>query len=297
MIEIVEVGPRDGLQNESATLTTKEKIDFIERAVAAGVGRVEVASFVNPKRVPQMADAEAVIAGLSPRAKEKAIGLVLNERGLERALAAGIGEINYVVAVTDGFAYANQNTTTEGLLAEWERVAPQVRGANLRSSVTFSVALGCPFEGEVRPERVRECVRRVMENPPDEIAFGDTIGAGDPGSVRTLLDEIGNEVNSAVGVRCHFHNTRNVGLANAWVAAEWGATALDASIGGVGGCPFAPRATGNIATEDLVWMLERAGYETRTDLARLLDAASFVEKALGHPIPSMLSKAGPFPAA
>ncbi len=297
MIEIVEVGPRDGLQNESSTLTTKEKIDFIERAVAAGVGRVEVASFANPTRVPQMADAEAVIKGLSQRAKERAIGLVLNERGLERALATGIREVNYVVAVTDGFAYANQNTTTEGLLREWGRLAPQARGAKLRSSVTFSVAFGCPFEGEVAPSRVRECVRRVMENPPDEVALGDTIGAADPASVKSLLEMIAEEVGGRASIRCHFHNTRNAGLANAWVAAEWGVAALDASIGGVGGCPFAPLATGNIGTEDLVWMLERGGYDTGTDLSRLLETASFVETALGHSIPSMLSKAGPFPPA
>jgi hydroxymethylglutaryl-CoA lyase len=273
---------------------TSDKIFLIEHLVRSGLDRVESASFVNPKRVPQMADAEAVIAGLSQEARERSIGLVLNVRGLERALRAEICEINFVVVVTDSFARANQGVTTEELLAQWIAIATEARANGVRSSLTLAAAFGCPFEGPVAQSSVLAVLDKAMQVPPDELALADTIGSGSPGEVRSMLRSV-RSLAPDIPLRCHFHNTRNAGLANAWVAIEEGVHSLDASVGGIGGCPFAPRATGNIATEDLVWLLERSGVDTGVDLDLLLEVVPFVEERLGSPVPSMLSKAGVFP--
>lgn len=294
-VEIVEVGPRDGLQNESTMLGTAAKVDFIERAIAAGLRRLEVASFVNPKRVPQMADAEAVLAALPRRADVQYVGLVLNRKGLDRALAAGCTEIGMAVVASNTFNQRNQGVTTDESIAAWLEIAAAARAAGIRFQVTVSAAFGCPFEGEVPVERVVEVARRVAEARPFEIAIADTIGVGVPSQVSEILGRV-REAVPGMPLRCHFHNTRNTGLANAYAAIEAGATTLDASIGGIGGCPFAPAATGNIPTEDLVYMLQRMGISTGIDLDQLIPTGRWLEDQLGHRIPGMLVKAGNFPA-
>ena len=294
-VEIVEVGPRDGLQNESTLLGTATKVAFIERAIAAGVRRIEVASFVNPKRVPQMADAEAVLAALPRHPGVQYVGLVLNRKGLDRAIAAGCTEIGMAVVASDTFNQRNQGATTEESIAAWADIAAAARAAGLRAQVTVSAAFGCPFEGEIPVERVVEVVRRVAEARPFEIAIADTIGVGVPSQVTEILGRV-REAVPGMALRCHFHNTRNTGLANAYAAVQAGATTLDASIGGIGGCPFAPAATGNIPTEDLVYMLARMGIATGIDLDALISTGRWLEDQLGHRIPGMLVKAGSFPA-
>jgi len=291
-IEIVEVGPRDGLQDEPAIVSTEDKIAYIQQTVRAGIERVEVASFANPKRVPQMADAEAVIARLADT-RLRPIGLVLNERGLDRALAAGIGEINAVVVVTDTFSRENQGMSTAEATAMWKRVATRAHEAGVRAGVTLSAAFGCPFEGEVPSARVIEIAKAVADAGADEIALADTIGAAVPTQTEDLVAAVAEA--TGVPMRVHLHNSRNTGLANAVAAIRGGAQALDASTGGIGGCPFAPGATGNIATEDLVHMLEHMGVSTGADVDVLLETVAFVERIVGHPVPGMLSKAGVFP--
>jgi len=293
-VEIVEVGPRDGLQSEPGVLPTAAKIEFIERAVAAGIRRVEVTSFVNPKRVPQMADAEAVLAGLPRREGVHYIGLVLNRRGLERAIAAGCNEVGMAVVASDTFNRRNQGVTTDDSIAAWLDIAAAARQASIRPQVTVSAAFGCPFEGEVPMQRVVDIVRRVAEAAPFEIALADTIGVGVPAQVIELVGRV-REAVPGVALRCHFHNTRNTGLANAFAAVQAGVTTLDASLGGIGGCPFAPAATGNIPTEDLVYMLQRSGYETGISLDGAISTGRWLQEQLGRPVPGMLVKAGGFP--
>ena len=292
-IEIVEVSPRDGLQNESAVLSTADKLALIDALVASGVRRIEATSFVNPKRVPQMADADEVARQL-PRGTVSWIGLVLNEQGLDRALAAEMDEVNVVVMVTDTFSRRNQGVSTEEAVAAWTRIADRARTAGVRSTLTLSAAFGCPFEGEVSVERVAEVLARCLETPPDELAFGDTIGVGVPAQVRALAD-MAQATGPDIPLRWHFHNTRNTGYANALAAAELGATALDASAGGIGGCPFAPNATGNIATEDLLYLLHRSGYTTGVDVTALLPLGERLGALLGHQVPGQLARAGMFP--
>ncbi|HKZ73711.1 MAG TPA: hydroxymethylglutaryl-CoA lyase, partial [Steroidobacteraceae bacterium] len=255
-VEIVEVGPRDGLQSEPGIMPTATKVAFIERLVGAGIRRLEAASFVNPKKVPQMADAEAVLAALDRRPGVRYIGLVLNRRGLERALVAGCNEIGMAVVASDTFNRRNQGVGTGESIAAWLDIARAARAAGVRAQVTVSAAFGCPFEGEVPVARVIEIAQRVAEGEPHEISFADTIGVGVPAQVTDILQRA-HAALPGMQLRCHFHNTRNTGLANAWAAVEAGAAALDASTGGIGGCPFAPTATGNIPTEDLVYMLHR----------------------------------------
>jgi hydroxymethylglutaryl-CoA lyase len=293
-IEIVEVGPRDGLQNEPGVLETATKVEFIQKAVAAGLRRLEVASFVNPKRVPQMADAEAVLANL-PRLPDVCYtGLVLNRRGFERAVAAGCQEIGMVVVASDTFNQRNQGVSTAESLAAWLEIAQAARAAGVRAQVTVSAAFGCPFEGEVPPARVVELVERCAAAEPYEIAIADTIGVGVPSQVTELVGRI-RAVLPDLRLRGHFHNTRNTGLANAYAAVEAGIDTLDASLGGIGGCPFAPTATGNIPTEDLVYMLERMGVETGTRLDALIATARWLQDRLGRTVPGLLAKAGGFP--
>ncbi len=293
-IEIVEVSARDGLQNESVSFSTEEKIRLIEGCVKGGVDRIEVASFVNPKRVPQMADGDSVIAGLSQAALSRSIGLVLNERGMQRAIEAGIPEINFVVVATDTFADRNQSSTTEGLIKTWKTVARMAKESRIRTSVGISAAFGCPYEGEVSEDRVLWVLEQIMESQPDEVGLADTIGSGVPKQVESMIRSA-KRIMGNTKLRCHFHNTRNVGLANAYVAAAEGATALDSSLGGIGGCPFAPKATGNIPTEDLVWMLQRSGFEVKADLVELMTTSAWLEGQLGRVMPSMVYRAGIFP--
>ena len=294
-VEIVEVGPRDGLQGEPAVLDTATKVEFIGRAVAAGVRRIEVASFVNPKRVPQMADAAAVLQALPRLPDVRYVGLVLNRKGFERAADAGCSEIGMAVMASEAFSQRNQGCTTEESIEAWRDIAAAAGRAGIRAQVTVSVAFGCPFEGELPVQRVVDLVQRLAEADPFEIALADTIGVGVPAQVTELVSRV-REAVPGVALRCHFHNTRNTGLANAWAAVQAGVRTLDASLGGIGGCPFAPAATGNIPTEDLVYMLHRCGYATGIDLAAAIATGRWLQEQLGRPVPGMLVKAGDFPA-
>ena len=294
-IEIVEVGPRDGLQSESQVLPTATKVEFIRRLVAAGLRRVEVASFVNPKRVPQMADAEAVLAALAPLAGDaRFIGLVLNRKGFERAQAAGCTEVGMAIAVSESFSQRNQGSSVDQGVDAWLDIARAARAAGIRAQITISTAFGCPFEGEVPIETVVRLAERVAAGQPDEIAVADTIGVAVPTQVSALIAALRSAL-PQVRLRAHFHNTCNTGLANAYAAVESGVAVLDASCGGIGGCPFAPAATGNIPTEDLIYMLHRMGLNTGVDLPALLDTSRWLQQALDHAVPGMLVKAGLFP--
>ncbi len=294
-VEIVEVGPRDGLQSEPGVLPTAAKIEFIERLIAAGVRRVEVTSFVNPKRVPQMADAEQVLAGLERREGVHYVGLVLNRKGLDRALAAGCNEVGMAVVASDTFNRRNQGVGTDESIDAWLEIAKAAREAGVRAQVTVSAAFGCPFEGEMPVARVVDVARRCAEAGPFEIALADTIGVGVPAQVTELVTAVRAAIPATTRLRAHFHNTRNTGLANAYAAVQAGVTTLDASAGGIGGCPFAPAATGNIPTEDLVYMLGRSGIETGIDLDALIATGKWLQETLGRPVPGMLVKAGNFP--
>jgi len=293
-VEIVEVGPRDGLQTEPGTVPTAVKVDFIERAIANGLRRLEVTSFVNPKRVPQMADAEDVLKALPRREGVHYVGLVLNRKGFDRAAAAGCNEIGMAVVASDTFNRRNNGVSTEESIAAWLEIAAAAKQAGIRPQVTVSAAFGCPFEGEVSAARVVEVVRRVAEVEPFEIALADTIGVGVPAQVTDLVGRV-REAIPGISLRCHFHNTRNTGLANAMAAVQAGVATLDASLGGIGGCPFAPAATGNIPTEDLIYMLHRSGYETGISLDGAIETGKWLQERLGRTIPGMLIKAGNFP--
>jgi hydroxymethylglutaryl-CoA lyase len=295
-IEIVEVGPRDGLQNETAVLDPADRLDFIGRLEAAGARRIEAVSFVNPRRVPQMAGAEEIMAGLPPVAGRSRIGLVLNERGWERALAAGVDEANVVVCATDGFGIRNQGASrAEQLLTLAAIMRRRDRDGGPPVSATISVAFGCPFDGEVPEAQVIEIVAAAARLGVAEIALADTIGVADPWTVRKRF-AAARAAAPGVRLRAHFHDTRNTGIANAFAAVEEGVAVLDASCGGLGGCPFAPAATGNIATEDLAYMLGRAGFDTGLDLAALVEAGRWVGEKIGKPPVSAFSRAGGFPA-
>lgn len=293
-IEIIEVGARDGLQNESTILSTALKLELIHRLVAAGARRIEVASFVNPKRVPQMADAEEVVAGLPPAAGLAPIVLVLNRRGFERALAARSTEISLVAVASDAFGLANQGADIEQSMQLCEELIPLARTAGVRATVTISVAFGCPYEGEIPAERVVQLARRLGDLAPYEIVLADTIGVAVPVQVARLLDAV-RAVLPNQALRGHFHNTRNTALANIQAAYQAGVRRFDCSVGGIGGCPFAPKAGGNVATEDVVYMFERSGVTTHLELTKLIDTAQWLGPLLGHPLPSALARAGAFP--
>ncbi|CAN5879903.1 hydroxymethylglutaryl-CoA lyase [soil metagenome] len=290
-IEIVDVGPRDGLQNEDTILPPEVRATLCEKLAATGVPRVEAASFVNPKRVPQMAGAEEVMASIERVPRTSYAGLVLNERGYERAIQAGVDEVRYAFPVTETFAKRNQNTTVEAATQLAARLVERARLDGVRVSITLSAAFGDPFEGKVDPEHVLEIASQVAASAPDEIVLADTIGVGVPSQVRKLVEGVAAH---GITVACHFHDTRNTGIANAAAAVESGATVLDASVGGTGGCPFAPRATGNIATEDLVYLLHNMGYETGIDLDALIDVAIWLARQLDKELPGQLHKAGNF---
>jgi hydroxymethylglutaryl-CoA lyase len=284
---IVEVGLRDGLQNEPEILPTSAKLDLARRMVAAGLRRLEAVSFVHPDLVPAMADAEAVMAGLPRRPGVSYSGLVLNARGLDRALAAGVDEVNVVVCASETFSRRNQNAGTEEATSVAEEVAAR---AGVPVTITVATAFGCPFEGEVPVERVAGIAARVVAAGATEVCFADTIGVGVPRQVAELAGAAPD-----AALRFHFHNTRNTGYANAMAALEHGATALDASAGGIGGCPFAPRATGNIATDDLAYLLDRSGVPTGLDLGALIAVSTELSALLGRPVPALLPRAGTFP--
>jgi hydroxymethylglutaryl-CoA lyase len=295
-VEIVEVGPRDGLQSESQVLPTPAKTEFVRRLARAGLKRIEVASFVNPKRVPQMADAEAVLASLAgDPSTSRYIGLVLNRKGFERARAAGCAEIGMAVSATESFSQRNQGCSVDEGVAAWLDIARAARDAGVRAQITISTAFGCPFEGEVAPARVRELAERLAVAEPDEIAVADTIGVAVPTQITEVIGLLRTAL-PQVKLRAHFHNTRNTGLANAYAAVEAGVRVLDASCGGIGGCPFAPAATGNIPTEDLIYMLHRMGIGTGVDLPALIETSEWLQRTLDHAVPGMLIKAGMFPA-
>lgn len=293
-VTLVEVGPRDGLQSEAEIIPTDVKIEFVKRSIDAGIRALEVTSFVHPKRVPQMADAEAVLEGLPKREDVNLIGLIVNWRGFERAVKAGVTEVGMVVVASDTFSKKNQGVTSEESLKVWDEVAAGAHKEGLRPSVTIGASFGCPFEGEVPVDRVVELAKRIAEANPVQIGIADTIGVGVPAQVTELVGRL-KEAVPGVSLRCHFHNTRNTGLANAQAAVEAGVDALDASTGGIGGCPFAPAATGNIPMDDLVYMLNRSGVETGVSLDKVLQTSHWLAEKLGRPVPAMLPKAGVFP--
>jgi len=293
-IENVEVGPLDGLQSEPGVLPTAAKVEFIMRAVDAGLRRIEVTSFVSPARVPQMADAEEVLRNLPRRDDVTYIGLVLNRKGFERAAAAGCTEIGMAVVASDTFNRRNQGVSSDESIAAWADIAAEARRAGIRAQVTVSAAFGCPFEGEVPVARVVEIAKRVADAQPFEISLADTIGVAVPAQVTEVIERVRAALPD-MPLRCHFHNTRNTGIANAYIAVLAGVATLDASLGGIGGCPFAPAANGNISTEDLVYMLQRSGYTTGVDLDAAIATGKWLQQQLGRPVPSMLVRAGSFP--
>jgi hydroxymethylglutaryl-CoA lyase len=296
-IEFVEVGPRDGLQNEKVLISTADKLALISRAIDAGARRIEVTSFVNPKKVPQMADAEDVCAGLPERSDVTYIGLVMNLRGAERAMATGrIHQLGAVVVSTDSFAMANQGQNSAESVAVASDIIKRANAADLTAQATIAASFGCPFEGEVAEKRVLEIAKRLADAWPVEIGLADTIGVANPAHVSRLVQRV-REAISPLPVRVHFHNTRNTGLANAWAAVTAGASVVDASLGGLGGCPFAPGAAGNVPSEDVVYMLERAGIHTGMDLEKLVDASNWLSGIMGRKLPGMVAQSPPFPKA
>lgn len=293
-IDIVEVGARDGLQNEKTVLDVGQKLALIGRLEAAGVRRQEVVSFVNPARVPQMAGAEEIMAALPHEAARSRIGLVLNMRGWDRCVAGACDEANVVVCASDGFGIRNQGASVAEQIATMAAIAarkhaeggPPITG-------TISVAFGCPFDGEVGEDQIVAIAREMVAAKLDEIALADTIGVADPWVVRRRVEAV-QAVMGDIPLRMHFHDTRNTGIANAYASVEAGVTILDASVGGLGGCPFAPAATGNIGTEDLAYMLDRAGFDTGLDISALIDTAQWVGGLIGKPPASSVARAGVF---
>ncbi len=297
-IEMVEVSARDGLQNEPGVFATIDKVELITRALVAGVRRIEVASFVHPGRVPQMADAEAVCAALPKRDPKDVtyIGLCLNKRSALRALETQVHEFGAVISASDGFGKANQGRTSDETADDAMEIIRFAKENGRSAQATISVAFGCPFDGEIAPARVADLARKVAAAGPREIAIADTIGVGVPNQVKAVMAAVKAAV-PGMPIRLHFHDTRNTAVANVWAGVEAGATTIDASIGGIGGCPFAPNATGNVATEDVQYMLQRSGVETGLSLNGLIDAASWLSKKMGRTLPGLVSRAGGFPKA
>jgi hydroxymethylglutaryl-CoA lyase len=299
-LQIVEVSPRDGLQNESTLVSTADKVALIARMMEAGARRFEVGSFVNPKRVPQMADTPEVIAALPDRRDVSYIGLCLNRRGVERAAQSregnkrGVDEAGCVTVASDTFGKANQGQSAAESVAENIAMLKLAKREGLVPQVTIAVAFGCPFDREVPAERVIEIAKRLAEAGPVEIAVADTIGVAVPGQVRDLIGALREALPAAIRLRAHFHDTRATGVANAWAAWEAGVDVLDSSLGGLGGCPFAPGATGNVATEDLLYLFERAGIATGIDLAQAIAVNKWFAGVMGKPLPSSVGRAGGF---
>lgn len=294
-VSIVEVSPRDGLQNEKVPVATQDKVRLIEELIGLGARRIEAVSFVNPRKVPQMADADAVMAAVPRNAGASYIGLVLNARGAVRAVEAGVDEMNYVLPVTDAFAAANQNTTVSAALDALEEVSAIAAAASIPLSATAAVAFGCPYQGDVPAEQtlvvVRDAIRRA---DLAEVALADTIGCAVPWQARSLFADLRSETD--LQLRAHFHETRHTALANTYAAMAAGVDVFDSSVGGLGGCPFAPGAAGNISTEDLVWMLERAGFTTGLDASAATRLGRWISGLVGSQPRSGLAGAGTFPA-
>jgi len=298
-VEILEVSPRDGLQSEKTPVSTADKLKLINMALDAGLKRIEVTSFVNPKRVPQMADAAELVKALPKRDDVIYTGLVLNGRGFERAADLhakgwGMDEIGCVVVSTETFNQKNQGASVRETLGQWAHMARRAKNAGMIAQITISCAFGCPFEGEIAPMRIVDIAKRAAEAEPVELCLADSIGVAVPSQVRDLLGMVADAV-PGMPLRTHLHNTRGTGLANAMAAVEAGVRTLDASIGGIGGCPFAPRATGNIPTDDLIYMLERSGIETGVSLDGLIETSHWLEGVLGRLVPSQVAQAGGFP--
>jgi hydroxymethylglutaryl-CoA lyase/(R)-citramalyl-CoA lyase len=282
-VTLCDVGPRDGLQNEPETLAPEVRAELVNRLSGAGLARVEAVSFVRDERVPQMAGAEDVVAQVERRPGVELAGLVLNERGWERFAATGLDRVNVTFGATERFNRANGNASLEQAAARADAI---VAGADVPATVTISVCFGCPFEGRVDPGRVAELAARFAGRA--EVVLADTIGVATPSAVRALVERT-----RADGF--HAHNTRNAGYANCIAALDAGARLLDASVGGLGGCPYAPRATGNVATEDLVYLLEGEGVETGVDLDALVATSRWLEGVLGRRLEGYVYRAGPFP--
>jgi hydroxymethylglutaryl-CoA lyase/(R)-citramalyl-CoA lyase len=290
-VTICDVGPRDGLQNQPVTLAPEVRAELVDRLAGAGVPRIEAVSFVNPERVPQMAGAEEVVGALHRRDGVVYAGLALNERGYDRLRESRLDEVHFSFAATEEFNRRNAGASVEDGVSAAERIVARAREDGIRSTVTIGVAFGCPFEGAVDPGRVADLAARVAAAGPDEITLADTVGVGVPRQVRDL---VGRVLPLGLPVGIHLHNTRNNGLANAFVALEAGVTVFDASVGGVGGCPFAPRATGNIATEDLVYLLHGEGVATGIELGGLIAVAEWLASRLGRELEGQVYKAGAF---
>lgn len=292
-IEIVEVGPRDGLQNEATMVATADKIELIHRAIAYGAQRIEIASFVDPRRVPQMGDADQVVAGLGATPGVTRIGLVLNDRGAERAMRSGVDQLGVVAVASDQFGIRNQGQTTAESVAGASRIVERARDAGFTAQVTIAAAFGCPFEGRIDPERVVAMACELARSDPAEIALADTIGVAVPAQVRALVRAVAEAI-APIPLRIHCHDTRNTGIANIWAAVEAGAAVVDTSLGGLGGCPFAPGAAGNVATEDALYMLHNSGVDTGLELAKATDASRWLSTVMGKTLPSKVAMAGDF---
>jgi isopropylmalate/homocitrate/citramalate synthase len=290
-VTICDVAPRDGLQNEAKTLEPAERAELVDLIAGAGVPRIEAVSFVNPKLVPQMAGAEEVVAGIDRREGVVYAGLVLNERGYDRLRESGLDEAHFAFATSETFNRKNQNAAPEESVEVAKRIVERAHEDGIRATVTLGVSFGCPFEGAVDPKRVLGFAEQLAAAGADELVLADTVGVAVPRQVKQLVAETA-KLSRPVGV--HHHNTRNTGFANAYAALEAGASVLDATAGGIGGCPFAPRATGNISTEDLVYMLHGEGVETGIDLDALISVAEWLEAKLGRQLPGQLYRAGSF---
>ena len=293
-ISILEVGPRDGLQSEPEILPTEVKKEFITRTINAGIKQIEVTSFVHPKKVPQMADAEKLVESLPENDDVTYIGLIMNQRGFERARDCGIDEVGMVIVSTDTYNMKNQNVVTQESIDNWLSIAAEAKSAGIRTSVVIACSFGCPYEGEIDPEHIASIAEQVLEGKPDVLGLADSVGVAVPSQIKRTFSLV-KELAPSIPLRTHLHNTRNTGLANAAAAVEAGVSIIDASTGGIGGCPFAPRATGNIPTDDLLYMLDRSGIETGVDLKQVVKTTDWLEEQLGRAVPAMVPKAGIFP--
>ena len=293
-VSILEVGPRDGLQSEPEILPTEIKKEFITRTINAGIKNIEVTSFVHPKKVPQMADAEKLVESLPDRDDVTYIGLIMNQRGFERARDCGIDEVGMVIVSTDTYNMKNQNVVTQQSIDNWLDIASSAKSAGIRTSVVIACSFGCPYEGEVDPEHIASIAEQILKGEPDVLGLADSVGVAVPNQIKTTFSLI-KELAPTIPLRTHLHNTRNTGLANAAAAVEAGVSIIDASTGGIGGCPFAPKATGNIPTDDLLYMLDRSGIETGVNLKEIVKTTNWLENQLGRSVPAMVPKAGIFP--
>jgi len=293
-VSILEVGPRDGLQSEPEILPTEIKKEFITRTINAGIKNIEVTSFVHPKKVPQMADAEKLVESLPDRDDVTYIGLIMNQRGFERARDCGIDEVGMVIVSTDTYNMKNQNVVTQQSIDNWLDIASSAKSAGIRTSVVIACSFGCPYEGEVDPEYIASIAEQILKGEPDVLGLADSVGVAVPNQIKTTFSLI-KDLAPTIPLRTHLHNTRNTGLANAAAAVEAGVSIIDASTGGIGGCPFAPKATGNIPTDDLLYMLDRSGIETGVNLKEIVKTTNWLENQLGRSVPAMVPKAGIFP--